>query len=934
MRASWSKLPKGIGRIGLLLIVAFLVLAAAVVVMGFNGRAGAPPVPPAAMLVWEAESARALAHPLVFEPDREAAHGAVLAIPLGAGKAEHAPPAGAEYMLDVPVSGTYALWVRAWWTDGCANSVAASVDDGEQHVLGNDGTYHAWHWVEGPDVQLKAGAQRLKLYHREDGIKLDQFALVPVDSAYVPVGLLPTQAPDTAVAQLEPPPSETIPVQSKSAEPRTEAEAPAVAEPREAPAEAAPVQPPEPAPPPEKPRAKPFVAGIAGCYRDGFEGHLVSLGIPYVRLYQHELEDPEKLKDIDLLVLSDPRANSTKLFQTLYAFLKSGKTVVMEILPNERAPQKRDDPEDLFLQLENRQGYWKRGFLLADDSRFFTGVPKERSYHEDVRCNGLPLATRAPGAQIFGRQASHNAGNVRGGALLVREVGAGKLYYMGLPAAFAAMWRERQVDPFVVNILRDALQDRYPFAYERFAYAPADRAAVRLSDDFMRTPGEKGGWKVLSGRFTLTGEAGGGEEAFAVRATGPAWSAAGQETWRDYRTMAAVKLLSGEAGIWQSTPDGGQLSLTLREGGAEAVLALHYPDKVRTLGSAQVPVYAGWRRLALFRRDGKTQGFVDGARVLEVADAPDARGRTGLCAITGDACFDDVRIVDTALLTPGRDVAPDEESSERCMDRYYQRCFEKLSVYAPQWFLTPDPGDPSRLNIPLPLYAGGTLEADGERVALPAGPDLPGLKWPQGHAPARDLALHTAGWKDFQFAGRVTDWYAGSGRWGQVNRWSCSPDYLWYGGESRQDAVLWYKHEVSGPVAVEALMAPRADARYGEEIGRDLDLVLFGNGKDLSQGYQFTVLSESDGCRVTKNGKTLGEARGIGLPAGHALHHSWFSVAAHCSGRKLRFYFDRRLVLEIDDPDPLTRGQLGVWTQKNKISLARCTLSLAGPDGK
>ncbi|MCZ7648199.1 MAG: hypothetical protein M5U26_23560 [Planctomycetota bacterium] len=448
----------------------------------------------------------------------------------------------------------------------------------------------------------------------------------------------------------------------------------------------------------------------------------------------------------------------------------------------------------------------------------------------------------------------------------------------------------------------------------------------------MREPGQAGGWKVLAGSFGLTGEAGGGETAFAVRGLGPGgWARTGREDWAAYRPMVSLKLERGEAGLWAQAADGGKLALTLGAGegeGAKLTLALHYPDKTRTLASAGIPRGDGWRRLAFFAHGGKTLAYLDGAKVLEVADAPEVRGACGLCVLDGAALFDDFHAVDAAALEPGRDVAPGEESSAGCLERYRQRCFEKLSVYAPQWFLPPDPDDPARLRIPLPLFAGGELAVDGGApVALSASPEPLVTAFPEGRAPAFDLQLRAPGWRDYHFAGRVTDWYASSGEWKQVNRWSCSPTYLWYGGESNRDAVLWHKREVDGPVAVEALMAPRADRRYGEEEGRDLNLVLHGNGEDLNDGYLVTVAGEGLGCRLLRDGKVLAESRLDGLPAGHALHHAWFSVGASVVDGKVRCYFDRRLALEYDDPRPLNKGQVGVWTVRNKLSLARATVA-------
>jgi hypothetical protein len=37
--------------------------------------------------------------------------------------------------------------------------------------------------------------------------------------------------------------------------------------------------------------------------------------------------------------------------------------------------------------------------------------------------------------------------------------------------------------------------------------------------------------------------------------------------------------------------------------------------------------------------------------------------------------------------------------------------------------------------------------------------------------------------------------------------------------------------------------------------------------------------------------------------------------------------FERRLACECTDDQPLTQGKYGIWTRRNKISVARATLS-------
>jgi O-antigen ligase len=931
------------------------------------------------VVVLEAEDCSTLVAPMRRNQRGDASSGSCVGVDEFAGK----PPAvegSATYSVNITQHGRYRIWLRAWWSDGCANSIAASLDNQPAYLLGNDGNYHNWHWVRGPVTELRAGAHLLTLLEREDNMEIDEIALSN-DDAFVPNGALaatqrisdsglriadskPTTTPvptPTHTPEKSPDPEPFI-VEPKSPPSVTQVPAPAVAptitekQPDPAPAQSAirnppgfgatesppnsTIDPPSPkidVPKIDPPSGKPLLVGIGGAYRDGFEDHLVSMGVPYVRLRDDELESIEALKNIDVMMVSvgESSCNPSAFFRTIYAFLKSGRTAVVEFLPVGSAAG--DDPEDLFLLKSHVQGFGN-ATLLSDDSKFFKDVPRSVTYPGDVTCNWLPASTNVAGATIYGGLSAYGSGRKTNGALMVRKVGDGKLYYLGLSAAFSAMWRGRKVDPFLANVIRDAVGEKCCFPFADLKYAPHETAKVKFSDDFMRQPGSSGGWKVLDGKFGLTGESGDQLTAFSTHGVETSFAAIGNENWKDYRAAASVLLKDGEAGLWQTTAAGGRLTLRLRDHGKSVALVLRValdsnqsaPAQEKILAEADVSEYPNsWRRLALLRRNGQTEGFVDGERVIAVKTAPEALGKCGLCVIKGDAFFDDFAAIDTAAVTPGRDVAPGEESSERCMVRYYQRCSEKMSVYSPQWMLKPHPIDQHYLQLALPLYKGGALQIDDRApIPLAAGDDLGLLKLPAGVMPSFDLALHTNGWRDYHFAGRVTDWYQTSGEWSQINRWSCNPEYEWYGGRASSDAVLWTKRSMKGNAAMEALMAPCANQTYHEEQGHDLNLVLYGNGRDLSEGYLFTVLSAGRGCQISKNGKVLASAPAPGPAAsGHSLHHTWFSVIGIVSGKKIQMYFDRRLACECTDEQPLSQGKFGIWTRKNKISVARATLS-------
>jgi hypothetical protein len=82
------------------------------------------------------------------------------------------------YKFNVPQPGKYRLWVRAYWDDGCGNSLKVSMNKGQSLMLGEDGTYKRWHWVSAPTIyDLPAGDSSLEVLNSEDGVRFSRFLL-------------------------------------------------------------------------------------------------------------------------------------------------------------------------------------------------------------------------------------------------------------------------------------------------------------------------------------------------------------------------------------------------------------------------------------------------------------------------------------------------------------------------------------------------------------------------------------------------------------------------------------------------------------------------------------------------------------------------------------------------------------------------------------
>lgn len=94
----------------------------------------------------------------------------------------------ASFKLNAPKAGNYYVFARTFWENGCGNSISLVIN-GQERMLGEDGTYNKWHWVSNPlKIPLKAGANTVVLKNRETGVKIDQIFMTD-DSQYEPQGI-------------------------------------------------------------------------------------------------------------------------------------------------------------------------------------------------------------------------------------------------------------------------------------------------------------------------------------------------------------------------------------------------------------------------------------------------------------------------------------------------------------------------------------------------------------------------------------------------------------------------------------------------------------------------------------------------------------------------------------------------------------------------
>ncbi|MBT4819005.1 MAG: hypothetical protein HON70_25070, partial [Lentisphaerae bacterium] len=147
--------------------------------------------------VIDASEATAFTAPMIADKDPKAAKGMILRIPDEKGK----PPEGEEpdmkhggatFDVDVAKPVKCRVWVRTWWEGSCGNSMYVRPAEGTKAlVIGNDGTYEAWHWLPLGAAQtfdFPAGKTTIAVLNREDGVRFDQI-LITGDLQYIPQGI-------------------------------------------------------------------------------------------------------------------------------------------------------------------------------------------------------------------------------------------------------------------------------------------------------------------------------------------------------------------------------------------------------------------------------------------------------------------------------------------------------------------------------------------------------------------------------------------------------------------------------------------------------------------------------------------------------------------------------------------------------------------------
>jgi len=237
----------------------------------------------------------------------------------------------------------------------------------------------------------------------------------------------------------------------------------------------------------------------------------------------------------------------------------------------------------------------------------------------------------------------------------------------------------------------------------------------------------------------------------------------------------------------------------------------------------------------------------------------------------------------------------------------------------------------------------------GERPVIPIQPDLDGgqIAFINGGLPIDpgNVDLQTYHLKDYTFSEAPSEWLITSGTWATSNRWTCSPQWSWYGGHAIESpATIWTKEEFAGDQVVETYFGfimglENADLNYSNvprayTSVNGVCLSLCGDGANPASGYTFMIGGDRNkSTRIMKGTKILAESNKpealffdwtLGQPKNMYLwHRHWWAFRAVKAGTRLQLWYEGKLVVEAHDPDPLPSGRTALWVYDNGIIVPR-----------
>lgn len=198
---------------------------------------------------------------------------------------------------------------------------------------------------------------------------------------------------------------------------------------------------------------------------------------------------------------------------------------------------------------------------------------------------------------------------------------------------------------------------------------------------------------------------------------------------------------------------------------------------------------------------------------------------------------------------------------------------------------------------------------------------------------------------DYAFTGAPVDWRAGKGRWEVAERWTCQPQWGFFGGSYSVNPTLWSRFATRGDFTLEAYLATPMDVTRSERGPVDLNLTVGGDGRDLASGYSFLFGANGRSFnRVLRGNEIVAEKPFGTAPAGVGdTHQDWFYIRLERrrtpQGLMFRYSVNGQEMWQYLDPNPLPGAladarHIAFWTYNGGLSIARVRLWHSGLESR
>lgn len=193
---------------------------------------------------------------------------------------------------------------------------------------------------------------------------------------------------------------------------------------------------------------------------------------------------------------------------------------------------------------------------------------------------------------------------------------------------------------------------------------------------------------------------------------------------------------------------------------------------------------------------------------------------------------------------------------------------------------------------------------------------------------ADDVAVSSPWVRDYTFETAPSDWRVQSGDWKVSSRWSCNPGWSWFAGVNQAGpALISTRHDYVGDMDVVTYVAAKmlpSEGRYSELL-TDVHFGCCAPASDPSGGYHFVLGGQNNTWTgLLRNGQEVATCP-YKIPQ-TGIHNDWTRLTIRKRGAKIALWVWDTLVLEWEDPEPLTSGAVTVGTFKNGILVPRVSI--------